>query len=201
MPPERSFALVRHGQTDYNVARRLNGDPTVPIPLNATGLAQVAELAPRVRALPLDLGLCTRFPRARQTKSILLEGRAMSREVCADLDDVRLGDFEGAPVTEYRAWRDEFGPEARPPGGGESRIDALTRYVRGFEWVLGHDARFPLVVTHDIPIRFLRNAIAGDDPISGPIRSIDNASLVVVSEVQLRHGLDVMRRRLPAGAT
>lgn len=201
MSSERSFALVRHGQTDYNAARRLNGDPALPIPLNATGLAQVEELRPRVAALPIDFGVCTRFPRARQTKAILLERRDVPRDVCADLDDVRLGDFEGAPVTEYRAWRDANGPVARPPGGGESRIDALTRYVRGFEWVLGRDARLPLIVTHDIPIRFLRNAIAGDDPISGPIRSIDNASLTVVTETELRRGLAVMRQRLPAAAT
>ena len=201
MSPERSFALVRHGETDYNAARRLNGDPSVPIPLNATGLAQVEALRSRMAALPLDLGVCTRFPRARQTKGILLDGRDVPRVICPDLDDVGLGDFEGAPVTEYRACRDEYGPVARPPGGGESRIDALTRYVRGFESVLGRGERFPLIVTHDIPIRFLRNAIADDDPISGPIRSIDNASLLVVTEAELRHGVEVMRRRLPAAAT
>ena len=61
--------------------------------------------------------------------------------------------------------------------------------------------RFVLVVTHDIPIRFLRNAMADDDPISGAVRSIDNASLLVVSRAQMLHGITVMRRRLPAGAT
>ena len=199
--PERRIALVRHGQTDYNVGRRLNGDPAVPIPLNDTGRAQVEALKPRVDALPLDLAVCTRFPRAAQTLGLLLEGRDIPREVCPDLDDVRLGEFEGAPVEEYRAWRRENGAEARPPGGGESRTDALARYVRGFEWVLARPERFTLVVTHDIPIRFLRNAMADDDPISGAVRSIDNASLLVVSRAQMLHGVTVMRRRLPAGAT
>jgi probable phosphoglycerate mutase len=201
MSTERSFALVRHGQTDYNVARRLNGDPAVPIPLNATGLAQVEALRPRTAALPVDLGVCTRFPRARQTLEILLDGRDVPREVCPDLDDVHLGDLEGAPVDEYRAWRNENGPAARPPGGAESRLDALARYVRGYEWVLGRPGRLTLVVTHDIPIRFLRNAMAGDDPIDGPVRSIDNASLLVVSQAEMVRGLAVMRQRLPAAAT
>ena len=200
MTAERSFALVRHGQTDYNVARQLNGDPGVPIALNATGLAQVAALRPRVAALPIDRGVCTRFPRTRQTLGILLEGRDVPRDVCQDLDDVLLGELEGRPVAEYRAWRRENGPDAAPPGG-ESRLEVLARYVRGFEWVLGREGRLPLVVTHDIPIRFLRNAIAGDDPIDGPVRSIDNASLLVVGEEQMRHGLDVMRRRLPEAAS
>jgi len=196
MTGERSFALVRHGQTDYNVARRLNGDPGVPIALNATGLGQVEALVPRVAALPIDRGVCTRFPRTRQTLEILLQGRDVPRDVCQDLDDVMLGDMEGHPVEDYRAWRRENGPDAAPPGG-ESRLHVVARYVRGFEWVLARPARFPLVVTHDIPIRFLRNAMAGDDPIDGPVRSIDNASLLVVSEARLRRGLDVMRARLP----
>jgi phosphoserine phosphatase len=200
MTSERSIALVRHGQTDYNVARQLNGDPSVPIALNATGLAQVKALRPRVAALPIDRGICTRFPRTRQTLEILLEGRDVPRDVCPDLDDVRLGDLEGRPVEEYRAWRREHGPDAAPPGG-ESRVEVLARYLRGFEWVLGREARFPLVVTHDIPIRFLRNAMAGEDPIEGPVRSIENASLLVVGEAELRHGLDVMRARLPADAS
>ncbi len=196
MTGERSFALVRHGQTDYNLAGRLNGDPSVPIPLNATGLAQVEALRPRVAALPVDAGISTRFPRTRQTLEILLEGRDVPCDVCQDLDDVLLGEMEGHPVQDYRAWRSENGPEAAPPGG-ESRLQVVARYARGFEWVLARPARFPLIVTHDIPIRFLRNAIAGQDPIEGPVRSIDNASLLVVSEPELRHGIDVMRARLP----
>jgi broad specificity phosphatase PhoE len=195
MAHSRTFALVRHGGTDYNAARRLNGDPSIPVSLTEDGRAQVAVLADRISDVPIDLGIHTRFPRTRQTLEILLEGRDVPIVVCPELDDVLLGEFEGASVDDYRRFRDENGQDARPRGG-ESRVDALGRYARGFERLLATDARAPLVVTHDIPIRFLANAIAGEDPLEGRVRAVGNASLMTVSEEELRRGVEAMKRGL-----
>jgi broad specificity phosphatase PhoE len=195
MAHSRTFALVRHGGTDYNAARRLNGDPSIPVSLTEDGRAQVAVLADRIADVPIDLGIHTRFPRTRQTLEILLEGRDVPIVVCPELDDVLLGEFEGASVDDYRRFRDENGQDARPRGG-ESRVDALGRYARGFERLLATDARAPLVVTHDIPIRFLANAIAGEDPLEGRVRAVGNASLMTVSEEELRRGVEAMKRGL-----
>lgn len=197
MADGRTFALVRHGGTDYNLAGRLNGDPSVPVHLTDQGREQVALLRDGVAAMPVDLGVRTRFPRTEQTIAILLEGRDVPVVVCADLDDVLLGEFEGRSVEDYRRFRDENGQEARPRGG-ESRLDALARYTRGFERLLEVDARAPLVVTHDIPIRFLANAIAGEDPIEGSVHAVANASLLTVGEADMRRGLAAMRERLAA---
>jgi len=197
MADGRTFALVRHGGTDYNLAGRLNGDPSVPVHLTDQGREQVALLRDRIAAMPVDLGVRTRFPRTEQTIAILLEGRDVPVVVCADLDDVLLGEFEGRSVEDYRRFRDENGQEARPRGG-ESRLDALARYTRGFERLLEVDARAPLVVTHDIPIRFLANAIAGEDPLEGSVHAVANASLLTVGEPDIRRGVAAMRERLAA---
>jgi probable phosphoglycerate mutase len=186
---------VRHGGTDYNAGGRLNGDPSVPVHLTDQGRAQVAELRDHIAGMPIDLGVRTRFPRTEQTIAILLEGRDVPVVVCADLDDVLLGEFEGQSVDDYRRFRDENGQEARPPGG-ESRRDALGRYARGFARLLGVEAEAPLVVTHDIPIRFLANAIRGEDPLDGPVHAIANASLMTVGEDELRRGVAAMEERL-----
>ncbi len=115
---------------------------------------------------------------------------------CADLDDVALGEFEGGSAEDYRAWRLARPQEARPTGG-ESRVDALGRYVRGFERLVGCSARMPLVVTHDIPIRFLANALAGDDPLDGSVTAVANASSLTVSEPEMRRAIGAMRDRMP----
>lgn len=197
MADGRTFALVRHGGTDYNASRRLNGDPSVPVHLTDDGREQVARLRDRIAGVPFDLGVRTRFPRTKETIGILLEGRDAPVVVCPDLDDVLLGEFEGQSVEAYRRFRDERGQDARPRGG-ESRLDALARYARGFERLLETDARAPLVVTHDIPIRFLANAIAGEDPLDGPVHAVGNASLMTVSEEEMRRGVDAMKERLAA---
>ncbi len=195
----RLFVLVRHGQTGYNALHRLNGDPSVSVTLDAVGRAQVEALRAEIAEQPFDLGVHTRFPRTAETLDLLLAGRAVSRARCPDLDDVALGEFEGAPAETYRAWRLAHPQDARPRGG-ESRVDALRRYVVGFERLVACGAHLPLVVTHDIPIRFLANALTGDDPLDGPVTAVANAVPLEVGEADLRRAIDVMTSRLPPAA-
>jgi broad specificity phosphatase PhoE len=192
------FALVRHGRSAYNVEHRLNGDPSVPVGLDATGVAQVEELRRRIDPLPIDLAVHTRFPRTLQTLDILLDGRDVPRRECPGLDDVLLGEFEGAHVDAYRDWREGRDHAARPEGG-ESRLDALARYTDAFARLADVTARLPLVVTHDIPIRFLANAIRGEHPLDGSVTAVANASLLLVPAADLRRALTVMRATLTAG--
>lgn len=200
MPSPRQLVFVRHGQTDYNALGRLNGDPSVAVALDEVGRAQVDALRDEIAALPIDLAVHTRFPRTVQTLDLLLAGRPVPRAPCPDLDDVALGEFEGASAEDYRAWRTARPQDARPRGG-ESRVDALVRYIAGFERLVDAAASMPLVVTHDIPIRFLANALAGDDPLDGPVRAVANATPVTVAEGDLRRAIGVMRRRLRHAAS
>jgi probable phosphoglycerate mutase len=196
--PDR-IVIARHGRTTYNDRRRVNGDPAVDVRLTAAGMAQVARLRARVRDMPIDLGVRTRFPRTAVTLDILLAGRDVPRVVCPDLDDVRLGEMEGADVEAYRAFRRAGGPAARPPGG-ESRLDVLGRYARGFRRLLAVPARMPLVITHDIPIRFVLNALEDADPLDGPVRAIENGVLYTVSASDLTRAVERMEARLPPSA-
>jgi probable phosphoglycerate mutase len=194
---ERRFTFVRHASTVYNGLRLLNGDPHVSVPLDAAGRVAAAALAPRFARRPLDLALYTRFARTRETLFILL-GRRHDVPVAIEpgFDDVDVGTFEGQDIQAYRDWRALNGP-ARAVPGGESRLGALARYADGCARLLArHDARCVLLVVHDVPIRFLHNALLRADPLEGPVRTVANLECLTVSEAQLAAALAVMRRRL-----
>ena len=70
--PERRFTFVRHASTVYNDLHLLNGDPRVPVPLDAGGRVAAAALAPLLAPCAFDLALHTRFARTRETLSLLL---------------------------------------------------------------------------------------------------------------------------------
>ncbi len=194
---ERRFTFVRHASSVYNGLGLLNGDPRVPVPLSAAGRVAAAALAPRFAHAPLDLAVHTRFARTRETLSILL-GRRDDVPVVVEpgFDDIDVGGFEGQGVQAYREWRAQYGPAAAMPGG-ESRLGALARYAGGYARLLArHDAAHVLLVVHDQPIRFLRNALLHTDPLGGPVRVVANLEQLTVGEAQIGAALAVMRRRL-----
>jgi len=199
--PERTFTFVRHANSVYNELQLLNGDPRVPVPLSVSGCVAAAALAPSFARSGFGLALHTRFARTRETLAILLARRPdMPVVVDPAFDDIDVGCFEGESVQAYRAWRRLHGV-ADAPTGGESRIGALARYADGCDHLLGrHDAARVLLVVHDVPIRFLRNALLGADPLDGPVRTVANLERVDVSEARLGAALAVMRRRLAGDA-
>jgi broad specificity phosphatase PhoE len=193
----RRFTFVRHAATVYNDRHLLNGDPRVPVPLDPNGRVAAAALGRRLEHCPFDLALHTRFARTRETLLLLLDRRPGVRVgVEAAFDDIDVGIFEGQDVQVYRDWRARHGFAEAPPGG-ESRLAVLARYADGCARLLArHDASRVLLVVHDIPIRFLRNALLVADPIDGPVRTVANLERLSVDEPQLAAGLAVMRRRL-----
>jgi probable phosphoglycerate mutase len=169
------LVLVRHGETSYNVARRVNGDPSQPVHLTEHGRAQAAALAPVMEAVAWGSAWHTRFPRTRETLDLLLPGGGPPRHEISELDDIDVGELEGATIEEWRAWRRGRGLEESPPGG-ESRVAVLRRYARGFLRLHLEAALPALVVCHDQAIRYLENVLADEDPLFGPVQMIPNAT-------------------------
>jgi broad specificity phosphatase PhoE len=194
---ERRYTFVRHARTAYNVHGLLNGDPRIPVPISASGIVAAAALAPSFAHARIDLALHTRFARTRETLNILLGGRKdVPVAIDAMFDDVDVGEFEGRGIQSYRDWRAAHGL-AEAMAGGESRLAALERYSDGCARLLArHDAERLLLVVHDVPIRFLHNALLRTDPLDGPVRTVANLERLTVSEAQLGAALGVMRRRL-----
>ncbi|HET6174327.1 MAG TPA: histidine phosphatase family protein [Gaiellales bacterium] len=194
---ERRYLFVRHARTVYNDLHLLNGDPRLPVPLDADGRVAAAALGRELARCPFDLALHTRFARTRETLMLVL-GRRHDVPIAVEpaFDDVAVGVFEGREVQAYRDWRGEHDLADAVPGG-ESRLNALARYADGCARLLARrDARCVLLVVHDVPIRFLHNSVLGTDPLEGPIRSVANLERLSLGEAELAAGLAVMRRRL-----
>jgi probable phosphoglycerate mutase len=156
--------FVRHGESEFSVRGAMNGDPDVACPLTSMGREQAALLARTLAGERIDLCVTSEFERTKETADLVLAGRAAARLVLPELNDIRVGDFEGRPLVEYRAWAHSHSPTAHPPGGGESRRDSVRRYLRAYRAI--HDRPEPsiLAVTHGLPIRYVLNAAREQDP-------------------------------------
>ena len=123
------FVLLRHGETVYNVERRVNGDPSVPVELTERGRAQALAVAPAIRAVAWDSAWHTRFPRTRDTLALLLPDGRPVPQIIPELDDINVGDLEGKTIEEWRAWRRGRGLDEAPPAA--SRASTCSSATRG----------------------------------------------------------------------
>lgn len=165
---------VRHAESAYNVAGRVNGDPGIPVPLSARGVRQAEGLAAQLRNLPIDAVVHTRLERTAATARLALD-RPGVLMVCEPLlDDIGCGLFEGSLVVDDHAWRAARPRSARPPGG-ESIIDATRRIARGLRRTAHRREDVILLVTHEIAVRYLLNGADGNEDIAQPHRDIPNA--------------------------
>ena len=192
--------VVRHAETVFGAESRVNGDPSVDNPLTEAGIGQAAELAERLR--DTDFGLCvtTEFPRTKQTAELILDGRDVPRVIVADLNDPKQGRFEGQDFADYARWMDETGIDDRIPGGGESQIDCLIRYARGWRNVVGRAGDSPLVVAHAFPISVALTLHEDPPPVLRREYERDPgfAELNVLDAERLARGLDALDEELRA---
>lgn len=167
--------FVRHGQTAWNRAARLQGHQDIP--LNALGKLQAARNGRAVSALlrgnlsweimasPLD--------RTRETMTIALAAAGMPSETFstdARLREVSYGAWEGLTLPEV-AGRDPAGHEGRerdkwgfapPEGESYAMLDA-----RVGEW-LSERAGPTFVVAHGGVLRVLLHRLAGVPNLEAP---------------------------------
>ena len=193
----RLFVLVRHGQSELNAARRINGDPSVPVALTAQGEVEAAALGAQLEGIELDLCIHTRFGRSRRTAEIALTGRAVPVEVEPLLDDIDVGELEGRTIDDYRAWKRAH-DRSDPFPGGESLDAAALRYADAYDRLLVRPERRIVVVCHEIPVRYAVNAAAGSDELDAPVHEIRNCVPYLFDDEGLERAV-VRMRELASG--
>src|SRR4051794_27353344 len=123
--------LARHAESAYSVQGLVNGDPSISVPLTELGREEAGKLGGALREREIDLCVTSDFERAQETADFALAGRQVPRLVLSELGDIHMGSFEGKTLEDYRTWTHGHPPDAEGPGGGESRVEALQRFLRG----------------------------------------------------------------------
>lgn len=148
-----TILLVRHGETDWNRERRVQGHTDRP--LNETGRAQARALAEEIAGEPLDAVYSSDLVRAHETARILAEPRGLGVTVIPGLRERDFGTWEGMtddeilhrfPHAQGRPWGDAESPEEM----SRRVLEALRRIAET------HPGGRVLVVAHGGPLRAVR---------------------------------------------
>jgi probable phosphoglycerate mutase len=142
-----AILLVRHGETNGNAARVVQGPE---VPLNERGVQQAARLAERLLAIGYAHVLCSDLVRARMTAEPLRARAGVVIEETPLLQERNFGELRGRPYAELDV--DPFEPAYLPPGG-ESVEVFHRRVARAFQLILERRRALSgalVVVTHGL---------------------------------------------------
>jgi broad specificity phosphatase PhoE len=186
--------LIRHGETAWNHAQRIQG--STDIPLNDTGRAQAAATAEALRD-EIDPAMTrlvsSDLSRARETAEIIGTGLALGApRLYPALRERSYGDAEGLTAAEFHErWGEWF--DADVPNA-ETRAQLRARALAGLQRVVA-DARRDgtvsqnsvVVVAHGALIREVIGHASGDEfPIPGERLANGSAHIILWERERLR---------------
>ena len=181
--PPPTIYYIRHGETDWNVAGRLQGRHDVP--LNANGRAQAAHCGEILRDLfardgcnPADVDyVSSPLERARETMELMRPPLGLPPEgyrLEARLSEISFGDWEGFTIAQLHT-RDPSRIAAREqdkwhfvPPGGES-YEAVSERMREWHQTLTRDT---VAVAHGGTARGLIAHLGIAKPAAAPLIDI-----------------------------
>jgi len=154
--------LVRHGQTDWNLVGKWQGQSPDAPPLNDVGRAQVLALRDQLKDVQFSTLYSSDLLRARQTAELIADSLCLPINFDSRLREMNLGDWEGMCSDEIQAAyprelleRAHHPTTARAPGG-ESPSQVANRVIATVnEIALRHHRKKILIVAHGISLAIL----------------------------------------------
>jgi uncharacterized phosphatase len=166
--------LVRHGETDWNAEKRMQGQ--TDIPLNQKGIAQAEVCGASLVASDYDVVLSSGLQRAKKTAEIINGYLNLPFDVMDDFAERFFGDGEGLTIEE----RAKLYPDFNYPNQEELAVFAK-RIMTGLQKVHEKYAgkRVLLVAHGQVIYRILR--IVSKDQVDFGKRKIENTSISTIA--------------------
>ena len=182
------FCLVRHGETDWNAERRLQGHTDVE--LNARGLAQAKQMAKALKNtdFQFDTLYTSDLKRAKQTAKAIEDLYAVSATSHSLLRERHLGALQGltineAPLIEPELWQlhlcRNIDEEFR---GGESIVQFYNRVKIALQEIQQrHAGKTILVISHGGTLDMMYRIATNQALNTEKVVAVPNASLNWIS--------------------
>ncbi|MDD3428523.1 MAG: histidine phosphatase family protein [Oscillospiraceae bacterium] len=179
--------LTRHGETDWNAQKRVQGSRDIP--LNQTGVKQAFALAQNLSAGKRPQKVYTsKQLRAKETGQIVARELHIPCEEAAGIEEMNLGLWEGLSwqqiEQQYPADLQRWINNRRyqPTPQGESYQDTLERVLPALQKIVSGKEESVLVVTHSAIIMALM-AYLNDTPFETMRQSytLKNAEVVILN--------------------
>lgn len=152
--------IVRHGETDWNKNKMMQGN--TDIPLNQNGISQALSISKLLEDKNIDVCYSSPLTRAYETAKLITNNGSII--IDKRLEERDLGEFEGKSCNLYDShyyWNRKINSSSY---GVESANDLITRVQSFYDELKNkYSEKSILIVTHGAIVRTLNFIIEGYD--------------------------------------
>ena len=184
--------LVRHGQTDWNAVRRIQGRENIP--LNEKGRQQAVKLAESFKDIMLDGIVSSPLDRAVETASVIASEKGLTVDIDKDLIERDYGDWSGHVIRQEDKkdlFRDIGVNNMEPASEVEARMKGVMQRIAA------SGKKSVLCISHGAAINALLSALTGGNIGSGRTWLINTCINVIEADEK---GARVLKYNLNADA-
>lgn len=177
--------LIRHGETEWNARKIIQGQSDSPLTSDAQ--VQALALAPIIADLAPDVVVSSDLPRASNTANCLNDVAGVEIELDVDLRERHFGIMQGMTFDEFAAKHPAIAAKSRDdPGyaieGGEPPIEFEERCCTCLRQIVQrHEGKRVLVVTHGGVLSAIFRMVVGLDTASARRFAIPNLAINLVT--------------------
>jgi probable phosphoglycerate mutase len=177
------LAIIRHGETQWNVAGRIQGQSDSP--LTSGGEAAVRGWAATLGGYGFSALYASPLGRAMRTAQLVGAGLGLAPVAQLGLEEQAFGEWTGESISGLRksgalSQQEALGWAFTPPGGEDRRTVLLRAWKCLLELAERHAGQSVLAVTHEGVIRAVLYALKGRDYLPSEPKIIAPRSLHIL---------------------
>lgn len=176
------FIIFRHGQTDWNLERRVMGK--IDIPLNNLGRTQAKKLANRLRNELIDVFYSSPLKRAKETVDIVAATHNKPVIILPELIEINFGKYEGKTKAERVSLfprLDVTNDILRKQIGMDTFGDIVPKAKNLVAMLLKKHSRQSIAIgTHDVRMRCLLLALGMPESTKGEV--LKNSAISIIEK-------------------
>lgn len=185
-----SLYIVRHGETEWNAKKILQGHKDIP--LNKKGKEQALVLAKKFKNIHLDAVFSSDLIRAKRTAELIVLEKKLAIETTKALRERDFGSLEGISLQEYLKILDEYSEKTAKLSYQEKAklrikkdVETIEKMTGRFitflrEVAVGYPGKTVLIVTHGGTMRNFILHIGYFDEKDFEFGSISNTAYINV---------------------
>lgn len=144
----KTVYFVRHGRTDWNIHRKLQGRDDIP--LNSQGIEDAQRFKLYFQNIPLTRIVCSPLQRALETARMINQDHRLNLSTDSRLIEIDYGRFSGKNVETY--WEAIIQEKL---SGIESQAAIKSRMMQVFTEIVSYSEETILVISHSVALGML----------------------------------------------